>query len=243
MRTAPVQRCAQRSLRPLFSVHVAARTVRQSSYGRRSALILTRAAAGSVKEGTSLKDNPAFKHSVPGSEGKSLSLDSLIGKQALVAFFYPKAGTSGCTVEAAQFREHQTQFDELGAQIVGISGDTPKDLDMFQQAQRLTYPLLADESGDLRKAFGIEPMTRVTFVVDKQGKVIMAYQGPKGSDVKEHIKKSLQALKSQSGGSDTGMANDASKAGQNAPKAGDMESLKNLPDAANESYTGAETLK
>ena len=43
-----------------------------------------------------------------------------------------QAGTSGCTVEAAQFREHQEQFDELGAQIVGISGDSPKDLDIFQ---------------------------------------------------------------------------------------------------------------
>ena len=44
----------------------------------------------------------------------------------------PQAGTSGCTVEAAQFREHQKQFDELWAQIVGISGDPPKDLDIFQ---------------------------------------------------------------------------------------------------------------
>lgn len=196
-----------------------------------------------MKEGTSLKDNAAFKAAVPGSEGKKLSLDSLIGKEALVAFFFPKAGTSGCTVEAAQFREHQKEFDGLGAKIVGISGDSPKDLDMFQQAQRLTYPLLADELGELRKAFGIEPMTRVTFVMDKEGKVIMVYQGPKGSDPKEHIKKSLAALKSQSGGGDnSGLANDASKAGQNAPTAGDMNSLKNLPDEANESYTGAETL-
>lgn len=81
-----------------------------------------------------------------------------------------------------------------------------------------------------------------TFVVDKEGKVILAYQGPKGGDVKEHIKKSLEALKGQSG-SGGGMANDASKAGQNAPTAGDMSSLKNLPDEANESYSGAETLK
>ena len=43
-----------------------------------------------------------------------------------------QAGTSGCTVEAAQFREHQQQFDELGPQIVGFSGDPPKDLDIFQ---------------------------------------------------------------------------------------------------------------
>ena len=43
-----------------------------------------------------------------------------------------QAGTSGCTVEAAQFREHQNQFEEFGAQIVGISGDSPKDLDIFQ---------------------------------------------------------------------------------------------------------------
>ena len=45
-----------------------------------------------------------------------------------------QAGTSGCTVEAAQFREHQKEFEGLGAQIVGISGDSPKDLDVFQYA-------------------------------------------------------------------------------------------------------------
>ena len=77
-------------------------------------------------------------------------------------------------------------------------------------------------------------------MVDKTGKVILAYQGPKGSDVKEHIKKSLAALRSGSG---DGLASDGSKAGQNAPTAGSMESLKNLPDDVNESYTGAETLK
>lgn len=46
--------------------------------------------------------------------------------------FCKQAGTSGCTVEAAQFREHQEEFDGLGAKVVGISGDSPKDLDMFQ---------------------------------------------------------------------------------------------------------------
>lgn len=235
-----VPRVVQNKMRPRVSGFLSARATHHTTTGHRRAFGLIKAAA--VKEGTDLTDIPAFKDSVPGSEGKSLSLDSLIGKQALVAFFFPKAGTSGCTVEAAQFREHQNQFKELGAQIVGISGDPPKDLDIFQKAQRLTYPLLADESGDLRTAFGIEPMTRVTFVLDKEGKVILSYQGPKGSDPKEHIKKSLEALKSKSG-SGGGLANDASKAGQNAPKAGSMESLKNLPDEANESYTGAETLK
>ena len=83
-----------------------------------------------------------------------------------------------------------------------------------------------------------------TFVLNKEGEVLMAYQGPKGGDPKDHIKKSLEALKSQSGAGGGGsMANDASKAGQNAPTAGDMSSLKNLPDEANDSYTGAETLK
>ena len=110
-------------------------------------------------------------------------------------------------------------------------------------ALNCTYRRTGSAATLVRQSLCLICLLLQTFVVDKQGKVIMAYQGPKGSDVKEHIKKSLQALKSQSGGSDTGMANDASKAGQNAPKAGDMESLKNLPDAANESYTGAETLK
>ena len=87
-----------------------------------------------------------------------------------------------------------------------------------------------------------------TFVVDKSGEVIYVHQPPKGSDVKEHITKSLEALRNKGGssggsGGGGGLANDASKAGQSAPTAGSLESLKNLPDEANESYSGAETLK
>ena len=60
------------------------------------------------------------------------SVDDLTLIQSRLNLLSMQAGTSGCTVEAAQFREHQQQFEELGAQIVGISGDSPKDLDMFQ---------------------------------------------------------------------------------------------------------------
>lgn len=82
-----------------------------------------------------------------------------------------------------------------------------------------------------------------TFVVDKSGELIFVHQPPKGSDVKEHITKSLEALRNKGGSaSGGGQANDASKAGQNAPSAGSLESLKNLPDDANQSYSGAETL-
>lgn len=81
-------------------------------------------------------------------------------------------------------------------------------------------------------------------MVDKSGEIIYVHQPPKGSDVKEHITKSLEALRNKGGsGSDGEQRNDASKAGQNAPSAGSLESLKNLPDEANESYSGAETLK
>ena len=125
-------------------------------------------------------------------------------------------------------------------------------MEFCHKAAALTHwhdmvPMTASEHSCHSDLYRMFPDVKVcfllqTFVLDKEGKVILSYQGPKGSDPKEHIKKSLEALKSKSR-SGGGLANDASKAGQNAPTAGSMESLKNLPDASNESYTGAETLK
>lgn len=87
------------------------------------------------------------------------------------------------------------------------------------------------------------PCLLQTFVVDKAGEVIYVHQPAKGSDVKEHVTKSLDALKSHNGSGSGGGKIDASQAGKNAPSAGSLEELANLPDDSNASYSGAETLK
>lgn len=180
-----------------------------------------------LQPGTSLKNNPAFHEQLDSTVGGQASLSQFIsGKKALVAFFYPRAGTSDCTVEAAQFREHSEEISSLGGAIVGISGDSLKDLDVFRLAQRLDYPLLSDKNGTMRKAFGIEQKARVTFVV-KDGNVVLAYEDQ--SSPKQHVAKAIEALKGSGGSGGAGGGSQPYQPGE-------------LSDKQNEAFTAAEQL-
>jgi peroxiredoxin Q/BCP len=78
-----------------------------------------------------------------------------VGKQAVVVYFYPAAMTGGCTKQACSFRDQRTQLDKLGAVVVGVSGDRVGNLQVFKAANRLNFPLLADSTGAVAKAFGV----------------------------------------------------------------------------------------
>lgn len=107
------------------------------------------------------------------------SNDSLKGKK-WVLFVYPKDQTSGCTVEACNFRDFKSEFDAIGVQVFGISRDTIRSHSNFIEKQALTYPLLADAGGPWLKANGLiydakmygKPITKVartTFFIDEEG--------------------------------------------------------------------------
>lgn len=109
-------------------------------------------------------------------DGNTLSLETLLEKGPLVIFFYPKDETPGCTKEACSFRDNYAVFEELGAQVVGISSDSSASHRRFSDKFRFPFPLLSDPGGAIRKAFGV-PKTlgildgRSTYVVDKKGVV------------------------------------------------------------------------
>jgi peroxiredoxin Q/BCP len=99
--------------------------------------------------------------------------DQLAG-QALVLFFYPKDDTPGCTMEACAFRDSLPEFEALGAQVWGVSGDDPASHQRFASRHNLTYPLLVDQGNHLRRAFGVPNLLgllpgRVTYVIDGEG--------------------------------------------------------------------------
>ena len=75
--------------------------------------------------------------------GKEISLKSLRGK-VVVLYFYPRADTPGCTVEACEFRDTYKQMQKTGAVLLGISPDTPKAQKKFQDKFKLPFSLLAD---------------------------------------------------------------------------------------------------
>src|ERR1700747_1085538 len=88
--------------------------------------------------------------------GKEVSLKSLRGKGG-VLYFYPRADTPGCTIEACEFRDTYKQMQKTGAVLLGISPDTPKAQKKFQEKFHLPFTLLADADKRLCKPFGGVP--------------------------------------------------------------------------------------
>ncbi|MEO7966697.1 MAG: thioredoxin-dependent thiol peroxidase [Gemmatimonadaceae bacterium] len=119
-------------------------------------------------------------------EGKEVSLKSLKGAPVIL-FFYPKDDTTGCTVEACEFRDLFPRFKKGGAIVLGISPDSVKSHVKFKQKYELPYTLLADTEKIVvnaydvwkeksmygRKYMGVE---RTTFLIDSTGKVARVFE-------------------------------------------------------------------
>ena len=119
--------------------------------------------------------------SLPDQNGATLTLSSLRGKP-VVLFFYPRADTPGCTVEACEFRDLYAELKEAGAVLLGISRDPVKAQKKFAEKFSLPYTLLADPELEVCNQFGVvsegsiygKPVTKIersTFVIDRDGKL------------------------------------------------------------------------
>jgi peroxiredoxin Q/BCP len=81
-----------------------------------------------------------------------------VGKKVLVLYFYPGDFTGGCSKQAQAYRDALAKFEELGAEVVGVSGDDVATHAMFKQTFALKHTLLADRGGDMAKLLGV-PVT------------------------------------------------------------------------------------
>ena len=111
-------------------------------------------------------------------EPKTVSIADLKGK-TVVVFFYPKASTPGCTAESCGFRDLADKFPK-GTVVVGASADTEAAQSKFIKDHKLPFTLLCDTDSKLIKELGIESPRgkvpqRVTFLVDKDGKIAKVY--------------------------------------------------------------------
>ena len=126
-------------------------------------------------------------------DAKTVSIADLKGK-VVVVFFYPKALTKGCTIESCGFRDTLKSEDfPKNVVILGASADDVPLQQKFIEKEKLTYPLLADKDMKLIKELGIvspkndKISQRVTFVIDKEGKIVKIYdtvnarEAPEGS--------------------------------------------------------------
>lgn len=114
-------------------------------------------------------------------DGNNISLDDYRGKK-LVMFFYPKADTPGCTAEACNLNENLDKLNSEGYEILGVSADNQKKQSKFKEKYGFNFPLLADESQEVVKAYGVwgkkkfmgktyDGIHRTTFIIDENGKI------------------------------------------------------------------------
>ena len=134
---------------------------------------------------------------LPSQKGSPVSLRDLRGK-AVVLYFYPKDDTPGCTTESCAFRDQYEVFKTSGAEVIGVSSDSPESHQKFAAKYQLPFTLLSDKGDQVRKqygataAFGLFP-GRVTYVIDPQGVVQYIFNSMFNS--KGHVEESLKTLK------------------------------------------------
>ena len=140
--------------------------------------------------------------SLPSDSGETVKLSDLEGKK-VVLYFYPKDDTSGCTVQACEFRDSWAAVKKAGAVVLGVSPDGVESHLKFRKKFDLPFPLLADQGHEVaerygvwgeksmygRKYFGI---LRTTFVIDEKGTVLKVFEKvkPKG-----HAAQVLEAVR------------------------------------------------
>ena len=128
--------------------------------------------------------------------GNLVKLSSLRGK-IVVLYFYPKAMTRGCTIEAVGFRDFYNEIASLNAVVVGVSKDDVADLKKFSEKYSLPFILLSDLESKLIDAFCVRGFAgrarRVTFIIDEKGVVIKKWNKV---DPSKHAKEVVEFLRS-----------------------------------------------
>ncbi len=146
-----------------------------------------------LKPGTPVPD-----FTLPDQDGRFFTLSEIVGEKPLVLFFYPKDHTPGCTAEVCSFRDSYEDFQDLGAEVIGISSDTEASHRKFAHSYRLPFRLLSDKDQKVRKLLKVKGSLfnllpgRETLVVDRDGRVVLAFNSLNPSG---HMKKALHALK------------------------------------------------
>jgi peroxiredoxin Q/BCP len=145
---------------------------------------------------------PAPAFTLPGGGATTVSLAGLAGRK-VVLYFYPKDDTSGCTQEAQEFNALKAEFAAAGAEVIGMSPDSPKKHDKFADKYGLDLILASDETKDTlqaykvwveksmygRKYMGVE---RTTVLIDAEGRIARIWPKVK---VPGHAQEVLEAVR------------------------------------------------
>ena len=146
---------------------------------------------------------PAF--CLPREGGGEVCLKDLVEKW-VVLYFYPKDMTSGCTMEALDFTAVKKDFEELGAEVLGVSADSLENHRKFREKNNLTVTLLSDEEKKTLEAYGawqtkkmygreFKGIVRSTFLIDPKGKIAAIWPKVKIDGHVEEVLDKIRELK------------------------------------------------
>jgi peroxiredoxin Q/BCP len=140
---------------------------------------------------------------LPDENGNPVSLEQFRG-QTVVLFFYPRADTRGCTIEACGFRDAFKKLQKAGLVVLGISPDTPKAQLKFKEKYDLPYTLLADDKKEVAKKFDVLKeknmygkkvigIVRSTFLIGPDGKILHIFSPVKPEGHAEEVLAEVKA--------------------------------------------------
>ncbi|HLJ96095.1 MAG TPA: peroxiredoxin [Gemmataceae bacterium] len=150
-------------------------------------------------------------------QGKAWKSSDHVGKKVVVIYFYPADMTGGCTRQACGFRDDMQKLADKGVEVVGVSGDSVKNHQIFKAVHNLKFTLLADEDGSVAKKFGVPlkpggvfktkdqsgndvelkrgvTAMRWTFVIGKDGKIVSKNENANPTQDSKQILEVVQKL-------------------------------------------------
>ncbi|EFE95744.1 thioredoxin-dependent thiol peroxidase [Serratia odorifera] len=145
----------------------------------------------------------APKFSLLDQDGEEISLADFQGQRVLV-YFYPKAMTPGCTVQACGLRDNMDELKKAGVEVLGISTDKPEKLSRFVEKELLNFTLLSDEDHQVAQQFGVwgektfmgktyDGIHRISFLIDANGQVEKVFDDFKTTNHHDIVLSYLQA--------------------------------------------------
>jgi peroxiredoxin Q/BCP len=146
--------------------------------------------------------DPAPDFTLPDADDKPVSLSDYRGRRVVV-YFYPAAGTPGCTKQACDFRDNLAELNDAGLDVLGVSPDKPAKLAKFREKEGLTFPLLSDPDREVLTAWGVfgekqmygktvTGVIRSTFVVGPDGTLEQALYNVRASGHVAKLRKDLK---------------------------------------------------
>jgi peroxiredoxin Q/BCP len=145
-----------------------------------------------VKEGDKAPD-----FTLPSQMGDDVTLSEFLGKKNIVLYFYPKDETTGCTKEACTFRDNYEELTNLGAEVLGVSGQSVESHKSFASHYGLPFILLSDEGNKVRELYGVPSSMgiipgRVTYIIDKKGMVRHIFNSQ--TQAQRHVEEAKKTL-------------------------------------------------